>query len=133
MSLFVFYSCFIIVFLFIDDAFLILLGRYPHFLLEPFAEMLGKLETEDFGYLRDGVPASQQFLRLFQSLAMDMLQGRYARFLANEIAEVIGGETELVGTIAHSENTLGLADFLVVVIVHHLFKSHQNVCIAARG
>ena len=45
MFLFVFYSYFIIVFLFIDDAFLILLGRDSHFLLEPFAEMLGKLEA----------------------------------------------------------------------------------------
>ena len=60
---------------------------------------------------------------------MDVLQGRDASLLADEIAEIVGGETELVGTILDGENPFRLSALMVVVIVYDVLEFCQYVSI----
>ena len=64
--------------------------------------MLRVLEAQFVGDLADGLPrVEHMFFRHFQSLLLNMLQGGFTRFLFQQVAQIVGREAELVGTVLH--------------------------------
>ena len=64
--------------------------------------MLRILEAQFVGNLADRLPRVEHtFFRHFQGLLLDMLQGGLSCFLFQQVTQIVGRETELVGTVLH--------------------------------
>lgn len=76
-----------------------------HEFLESTAEVLGILIAEGIGYLADGhVGKAEEVLGRIDHLVLDVLYGRLARLLLDEISEIVGREMELVCKPGHGGN-----------------------------
>ena len=60
---------------------------------------------------------------------MDVLQGGDASLFADEVAEIVGGEAELICAVFDGENTFRLSSLMVEVIIYDLLELSQYVSI----
>ena len=101
----------------------IFIGRAALLLLKPVGKVLGLLEAYAMRYLVDAKGGGQQQrLRPCERTSLDMLLRRETSGLADEVAEIIGGEAELVRTILHGKQSFDegqhwnhLATFLCLI------------------
>ena len=89
----------------------IFIRRTPSHFLEHPAQMMRILEADFVSNFAHGlVRACQQILDAVDNGKVDVFDGGLAGFLLHKVAEIVGGEVELVGTPRHGGQTdlLGL-------------------------
>ena len=84
-------------------------------LLELAREVLGIVETETFGSLRDCRSAHQKLLGTLHDKAADMRGGGVARQFADQVTEVVGGKEQLLGTVFHGGQSQLLLHAVIIV------------------
>ena len=83
--------------------------------LELAGEMLGIVETETFGSLRDSGSAHQELLGTLHDEAADMGGGRVARQFTDQVTEIVGRKEQLLGTVFHGGQPQLLLQAFVIV------------------
>ena len=84
-------------------------------LLELACERLWIVESETFGRLRDSGSAHQELLGTLHDEAADMGGGGVARQFADQVAEVVGRQKQLLGTVFHGRQPL-LSLYAVIIV-----------------
>lgn len=85
-------------------------------LLEDAREMLGIIEAKTLGCFRDGRPANQQCLCTLHDKPSDVRGGGGTCQLADEIAEVIGRQEQLLCTVFHGGQTKLLLHTSIIIL-----------------
>ena len=86
--------------------------RAPGHFLEHAAQVMRVLEADFIGYFAHCfVRACQQILDTVDDSEVDVLNGRFACFLFDEVSEIVGREVKLAGTPGYS----GQADLFRLV------------------
>ena len=101
--------------------------------LERTREMLGIVEPQHFCCFGDGVANGEQLLGALHDEAADGRGGIVARHLADEVAEVVGREEQLLGTVAHGGQAVLAVEALVVVALQQGIEAYQQVVGLALG
>ena len=101
----------------------VLRRRNALLLLEHPAEMLRVFEAEAVGHLGDGFPCRQPVLcKLYDELA-DVVARRVAGGLLDDIAEIVGGHAELVGTILHGGQAEGQLELVLEIVAEQAVEA----------
>ena len=90
-------------------------------------EMLWIVETELFGGFSNGGPANKQLLGTLHQEATDVGGGGIARQFAYEVAEVVGREEKLLGTVFHGGQSVLALQVLGIVLTEQMLKAGQQV------
>ena len=108
--------------------FLAVLRRSDPFLfLEHAAEVLGILEAEPVGHLGYGFAGSQSVLGKPDDEPADMIAGRVACGLLDDVTEIIGRQTQLVGAILYGRQTEGKLQPVLEIIPKQTLETDENV------
>ncbi len=96
-------------------------------LLEHPAEMLGILEAEAVGHLGDGFPRRKAVLGKLDDELADVAARRVPGRLLDDIAEVVGRHTELVGTILHGGQAEGQLELVLEIVAEQAVEADEDV------
>ena len=89
--------------------------------------MLGIFEAEAVGDLGDGFPCRQTVLGKLDDELTDVAACRVPGRLLDDIAEVVGGHTELVGTILHSGQAEGQLELVLEIVTEQAVEADEDV------
>jgi len=97
-------------------------------LLEHTGEMLRVLEAQLIGNLADGFRGKKQlFFGDADDFVLYVLQGGLARFLLDEVAEIIGRQAEFGGTVFHAGQSFQCGIFAREILVEEGLETGQDV------
>ena len=100
----------------------------PSYFLEYSCEMLWILKAEIVGYLIDGICWDKQlFFGYINYFALYPFQSGLPCFFLNQVAEVVGRQAELAGTVSHGGQPLMQGVVACEVVVEQGLKAGQDV------
>ena len=92
--------------------------------------MVRILEADSIGYLAHGlVRACQRVLDAVDDGKVDVFDGGLARFLLDEVAEIVGGKMELVGTPSHGGQTDLFRLVGIKIAGHQVLETSEDIAV----
>ena len=96
--------------------------------LEEAGEVLRILETEMVGNLRDALRrVEEQLFAQLEDMLLDVILRRHSRLLADEIAEIAGGETGLASEVGHRGQAATHGQALLEIVFDVALKSREDI------
>ena len=89
--------------------------------------MLGIFEAEAVGHLGDGFPCRKPVLGKLDDELADVVARRVAGGFLDDIAEVVGGHAELVGTILHGGQAEGQLELVLEIVAEQAVEVDKDV------
>ena len=101
-------------------------GRHSEVFFEQAGEVLWIVEAQTLGCLGDAGSAGKNLLGPLHQETANVGSGRFVGQLANEVAEVVGRQKQLLGAVFHGWQAVLLLKIIVVVLAKQLLEANPN-------
>ena len=101
-------------------------GRHSEVFFEQAGEVLGIVEAQTLGCLGDAGSAGKNLLGPLHQETANVGSGGFVGQLTNEVAEVVGRQKQLLGTVFHGGQAVLLLKIVVVVLAKQLLEANPN-------
>ena len=95
--------------------------------LEHPTEMLGVFEAEAVGHLGDGFPCRQPVFGKLDDELANVAACRIAGRLLDDIAEIVGRHTQLVGAILYGGQTEGQLELVLEIVAEQAVEADEDI------
>ena len=101
-------------------------GRHSEVFFEQAGEVLGIVEAQALGSLGDAGSADKNLLGPLHQETANVGSGGFVGQLANEVAEIVGRQKQLLGAVFHGGQAVLLLKIVVVVLAKQLLEANPN-------